>query len=147
MIDLIKLISWLGPKGAIAGLAESDLTVSEIAELEKNSNHRSHSKLKRDELIIRVVTNTRKQMTKSPEELMKMGSDALMEYFLELKFSRAEILEVLDSLEIRPGSVALKNLTAFAAREISEIGMYRRVAHGRENLDDSDTDFEIGKKS
>jgi hypothetical protein len=138
MIDLGKIISWLGPKGAIAGLIESNLTIPDLIELGPDLNLRAHSKLKRDDLITRLVINKRRQMTKSPEELMQMDSNALMDYFLELKFSRDEILEILDSLEIRPGSVALKNLTAFAAREISEIGMYRRVAHGRENVENGE---------
>lgn len=145
MIELSQIISLLGPKGAIAGLMESNLTIAEIIELDPSSSYRSTPKLKREELIIRIVNNMRKQMTKSPEELMHMDADALMEYFHELKFSRAEILEILNSMEIRPGSVALKNLTVFAAREISEIGMYRRISHGRENVEGGEIELEINK--
>ena len=61
---------------------------------------------------------------------MTMDADALKAYFLSIKASKKEILDLLESLDIRPGSVARNNLTEFAAREISDIGMYRRVAQG-----------------
>ncbi|MCL6691049.1 hypothetical protein M8R19_20295 [Pseudomonas sp. R3.Fl] len=130
MIDLELLISWLGTDGAKAGIEHSDLTVSEIAELLPNRKPSNISKIKRGELINWVVDRKRAELTKSPEELMEMDESQLINYFNSIKASSKEILDLLISMDIRPGSSSKKNITEFAAREISDIGMYRRVAKG-----------------
>ena len=130
MIDLEKLIEWLGVEGAIAGLDASDLTSAEINELMPDAKFSGHSKLKRRDLIKALVERKRLDLSKKPEELMAMDADALKAYFMSIKASKKEILDLLESMDIRPGSVARNNLTEFAAREISDIGMYRRVAQG-----------------
>lgn len=139
-INLEKLIEWLGVEGAIAGLDGSDLTAAELVELAPDSKFPGHSKLKRRDLIRTLVERKRRDLTKSPEELMRMDSDALKTYFLSIKASKKEILDLLESLDIRPGSVARNNLTEFAAREISDIGMYRRVAQGAKSSERHDSE-------
>jgi hypothetical protein len=136
MINLEQLIDWLGTSGAIAGLVKSDLTVQEIVELTSSSKPPGFAKMKREEVVEWLVLSRRREMTKSPDELMQMDSEALRMYFSRLKFSREEFLELLATLDIRPGSVARKNLAEFAAREISDIGMYKRVAKGKGSLHD-----------
>ena len=106
MIDLEKLIEWLGVDGAIAGLDGSDLTAAELGDLMPESKFPGHSKLKRRDLIKALVEQKRLDLTKKPEELMAMDADALKAYFLSIKASKKEILDLLESLDIRPGSVA-----------------------------------------
>ena len=130
MIDLNELVNWLGPDGAIAGLEKSDLTIAELEELAAARNVTIVSKTKRSELIRELVGSVGGRITKTPDELMQMDADALKEYFDKVKASRAELLQLLLALDIRPGSAARRNLSAFAAREISDIGMYKRVAKG-----------------
>lgn len=137
-IDLEKLIVWLGVEGAIAGLDGSDLTAAELSELMPESKLPGHAKMKRRDLIRALVERKRLDLTKKPEELMEMDAEALKAYFLSIKASKKEILDLLESLDIRPGSVARNNLTEFAAREISDIGMYRRVAQGAKPGDGQD---------
>ena len=137
-IDLEKLIGWLGVEGAIAGLDGSDLTAAELGEFVQESKIPRHSKMKRRDLIRALVERKRLDLTKKPEELMEMDADALKTYFIAIKSSKKEILDLLESLDIRPGSVARNNLTEFAAREISDIGMYRRVAQGAKSGDGND---------
>ncbi|WP_187394814.1 hypothetical protein [Zoogloea oleivorans] len=130
MIDLEKLIEWLGVEGAIAGLDGSDLTTAELGELIPDFKRSGHIKLKRRDLIQALIERKRLDLMKKPEELMAMDAESLKRYLLSIKASKKEILDLLESLDIRPGSVARNNLTEFAAREISDIGMYRRVAQG-----------------
>ena len=129
MIDLVKLIDWLGVNGAIAGLIESDLTISEIVDL-STEKPTGFSKMKREDVIEWVIHKTRNQLTKNPEELMEMDIESLKEYFSKIKISNDELMKILKSWDIRPGSAAKKNLINFAAREISDIGMYKRVSKG-----------------
>lgn len=138
MIDLEKLIEWLGVEGVIAGIDGSELTIGEIGELIPDWKPAGHSKLKRHDLIRAMVEHKRRELTKKPEELMAMDAESLKAYFLSIKASRKEILELLESLDIRPGSVARNNLTEFASREISDIGMYKRVAQGAKGADSED---------
>lgn len=135
MIDLVALVNWLGPEGAIAGLEKSDLTISELWELAAARNIQQSSKIKRSDLIRDLVRSVGGRITKSPEELMEMDADSLKEYFHKVKASRSEILELLLALDIRPGSAARRNLSDYAAREISDIGMYKRVAKGNQRKD------------
>ena len=126
----------MGPEGAQAGLEHSELTVAELIELDPElASKKSIVKLKRAELIKELIVSVRLRSTKSPEELMAMDADSLKNYFIGIKASREELLSLLLRLDIRPGSAARKNLTEFAAREISDIGMYKRVAMGRSDLD------------
>ena len=133
MSKILELIQLLGRDGAIAGLSASDLTVSELLEIA--SPHTTlPTKIKRDDLIRRIVDSERERLTKAPEELMEMDAETLRAYFSDVKLSRNELIELLASMDIRPGSAARNNLTEFAAREISDIGMYRRVAKGHGSL-------------
>ncbi|EPB2248835.1 hypothetical protein QNN88_10485 [Citrobacter sp. ANG330] len=130
MIDIQKLISWLGVDGAKAGLDKSEMTNNELLESFSELLPKNSSKLKRAEIIEEIILATRKMSHKSIEELMEMSKDDLSSYFSEQKYSRKELLDLLYTLEIRPGSTAKKNLTEFTISEISDIGMYRRVAKG-----------------
>jgi hypothetical protein len=131
MIDLTTLISWLGVDGAKAGLDKSDLTISEILDLDDSHKVSVNSKLRRLEVIDLVIENKRKQLYKSPDELMDMDVDGIKAYFSEYRFSRQELLSLLEQMDIRPSGEARKKLNDFAAREISEIGRFKRVAHGK----------------
>ncbi|MDK7859146.1 hypothetical protein QP671_26780, partial [Klebsiella pneumoniae] len=73
MIDIQKLISWLGVEGAKAGLDKSEMTNSELLESFANLLPKNSSKLKRSEIIEEVVLATRKMTHKSVEELMEMS--------------------------------------------------------------------------
>ncbi len=131
MINLTQLISWLGVDGAQAGLDKSDLTISEILDLMPGEKVPVTSKMRRLEVIDMVIDLKRKELYKTPEELMDMDVDALRLYFSDYRFTRQELLALLETLDIRPSGEARKKLNDFAAREISEIGRFRRVAHGK----------------
>ncbi len=129
MVNVDQLIKWLGTEGAIEGLAASDLTVQELLELAPEGLGLP-SKSKRSDVVKRIVHAFREALIKSPEELMQLSADDLKEYLIEIKASRSEIIGLLEKMDIRPGSIARNNLIDFAAREISDIGMYKRVAKG-----------------
>lgn len=131
MISLEELILFLGLEGARAGLENSDITVAELLKLEGAESIPNASKQKRSDIINLLLANARKKTTKTIDQLMEMDAEALKQYFHDVKASRGEILEVLLKLDIRPGSAAKKNLVDYAAQEISDIGMYRRVAQGK----------------
>ena len=135
MIDLNQLVNWLGPDGAIAGLEKSDLTISELKELGVTRKIPDASKLRRSDLIRELVKDVGGRITLSPDELMQMDAASMQDYFQKVKASRSEIIELLLSLDIRPGNAARRNLFEFAAQEISDIGMYKRIAKSGQRKD------------
>ena len=129
-LDIDKLVEWLGPDGAVAGLENSPYTVSDLYKLGDESGASVHGKMKRTDLVNELVNRKTLQIKVPPEELMLMKHQELKSYFEENRVSTTELLKLLSELGITPGSEAKKNLTDFAAREISELGMYKRVAEG-----------------
>lgn len=67
-------------------------------------------------------------MDKKLEDLLSMNESDLLSYFKKTKPSYAELTAVLGELEFRPDSEAKKNLYRYAARQISQTGMFQRVA-------------------
>ena len=129
-IDVGKLVEWLGRNGAIAGLEGSDITVSEFRDLADRAGLVVDKKMKRSEIIIDLVNGNVVRIDKTLEELLSMKCDDLKDYFVSRKVSRTELLNLLVELDIRPTYEDMGNLAEFTAREISDFGMYQRVASG-----------------
>ena len=129
-VDINKLVEWLGPEGAVAGLERSPYTVSDLYNLAVGTGASVHGKMRRTDLINELVNRKISQIKKPLEELMLMKHQELKAYFEENRVSATELLKLLSEVGITPGSEARKHLADFAAREISELGMYKRVAEG-----------------
>ena len=129
-INIQKLIEWLGPDGAIAGLERSDITVSELREIAIHHGFVAERKLKRTDIIIDLVNRNSTRIDKTVDELLGMNREDIRDYFRDRKVSRTELLSLLSQFDIRPMYGDKGNLTDFAAREISDLGMYQRVAKG-----------------
>ncbi|MCY3620301.1 MAG: hypothetical protein OXH68_01150 [Gammaproteobacteria bacterium] len=129
-IDIGKLIEWLGPDGAIAGLERSNFKVVDLYELASRHGLTVEGKTKRSEIIIELVNGKSVRIDKTPEHLLAMGCEDLVDYLRDRKVSRTELLNLLSKFDIRPSPRDKANLIDFAAREISDVGMYQRVAKG-----------------
>ena len=129
-INIEKLIEWLGPDGAIAGLEGSNVTVSELCEMGVRHGLTVERRTKRGDIIVDLVNRNTTRIDKTTEELLAMNCDDLSNYFRNRKVSRTELLKLLSQFDIRPTPGDKANLMDFAAREISDVGMYQRVAKG-----------------
>ena len=129
-INVQKLVEWLGPDGAIAGLERSDITVSELREIAIHHGLAAEKKLKRSDIITDLVNRNFTRIDKTVDELLGMNRDDIRDYFRDRKVSRTELLSLLSQFDIRPMYGDKGNLMDFAAREISGLGMYQRVAKG-----------------
>lgn len=132
MIEIDKLIEWLGPDGAIVGLEESNLTVSELFELASHHGLAVEKKMRRSDIINELVNRNFVTVDKATEELLAMDHERLKKYLVQKRTSRTELLSLLSQFDIQPGSEARKTLLDFVAREISDLGMYQRVAKGKQ---------------
>ena len=134
MIDVQKLIEWLGSDGAIAGLENSDRTVSDLLKVAAESGISIDRRTKRGDIIDELVNRNVVRLEKSPKDLLAMTYEDLRAYFADRRVSRTELINLLSHLDVRVGSDERRNLIDFAAREISELGMYERVAKGRKTF-------------
>lgn len=129
-INIEKLLEWLGPDGAIAGLEGSNVTVSELYEMAVRRGLTLERRTKRGDIIVDLVNRNSTRIDKTTEELLTMNRDDLCKYFRSRKVSRTELLKLLSQFDIRPTAGDMVNIMDFAAREISDVGMYQRVAKG-----------------
>jgi hypothetical protein len=129
--DLDNLTEWLGPDGVKAGLLASKLSLKELVDLAKQRKLPLSPKPTREEVSNELAFATVKKIEPSVEELLSMDQVEIANYFKKAKPSRAEVISVLIGLGIQVGSEASKSLYAFAAREVSDMGMYQRVARGK----------------
>lgn len=134
-IDIDKLVEWLGPEGAKSGLRASKLTQKELLELARSKNLILPSKANREDIASELAFANARRVDKEPDQLLLMDAVTLLEYLREKGPSRRELTEILNRFGIEPSSEARKNLLKFAAREISDIGMYQRVAQRKSPRD------------
>lgn len=130
MIDVTILVEWLGPEGARSGLRDSDIPLRVLIDLAKDRRLPLLPKPTRDEVANELAYQNRTKIDKPLDQLMGMPREDLAEYFGNKKPTVSEVLAILGQLGIRPGSEDRKHLLRFAAREISETGMFQRIAHG-----------------
>jgi len=130
MMDVQTLVEWLGPEGANSGILASRLSISELIEIARAKGLPLSPKPSRKEIANELIYAGTKKIDKPIDDLLTMDTDRIVKYFNETNPSRSEIISLLSSLGITIGSQASKSLFQFAAREISDLGMYQRVARG-----------------
>jgi hypothetical protein len=130
MIDLNVLIEWLGTEGSRSGLKDSDIPLKDLIDVAKRCGLILPPKPTRDDVANELAYRGVKKIEKSLDELMTMLPSDLLEYLEKRKPTVAELLGILDELGIKAGSEDRKHLIRFAAREISDTGMFQRVARG-----------------
>ena len=130
--DLDMLIEWLGPDGAAVGLEHSALTVPELFELAAELGLPVDRRTNKSQIINELVYRKVSRIEKPREDLLCMTDTELKRYLVERRVSRTELLRLLSDFDINPGSEDRKSLVEFAARELSDLGMYQRVAKGKQ---------------
>jgi hypothetical protein len=128
-VDNVKtLIQWLGSDGARAGLEYSHYSVAELRNMAEAQGVRIPTKARRSEIVDQLMFFADQKIDKTIDELLAMSSDELLAYFDRTRPSRKELLRLLEKLDFHPGSEAQRSLYKYAARQISETGMFQRVA-------------------
>lgn len=128
--DVKTLTDWLGAEGAVAGLDRSEMTNSELMKLARSNGIAIDSKTPRKQIAIELVMAPLNRIDKDISELLEMSRDELSRYFADRLVSGAELRMLLDGLGIPPKGKLRTRLAEFAASEISDLGMFQRVAKG-----------------
>jgi len=127
--DIIRmLIDQLGEEGAKAGLDRSFHSAKELRSTAVELKATIPPKAMRKDIVASIIAKVNQRIEKTQEELLAMSVNDLLEYFEYVRPSKAELLSVLGELDFHPGSEAQKSLYKYAARQIAETGMFKRVA-------------------
>jgi hypothetical protein len=129
-INVRQLAEWLGPQGALAGLEKSTLTNSELMVLARENGLSVDPKMTRRQLAIELVMTPIQRIDKPTEFLLGLSQDELKRYFTERLVSNSELSTLLSGMGISPAGKLRVKLVDYAAREVSELGMFQRVAKG-----------------
>jgi hypothetical protein len=128
-LDNIKtLVEWLGPEGAKVGLDYGHVRTAELKAMAEASGVKIRARASRSALAEQLVMFADQRLDKSLDEMLAMSSDALLEYFERTRPSRAELLRTLGQLDFHPEGESQRSLYKYAARQISETGIFQRVA-------------------
>lgn len=127
-VDL--LIEWLGHEGAVAGLDKSHLTNADLMIIAREKGLLVDKRTARRQIAIEIVMGNTHRIEKSSDQLMQMSRDEILRYFSDRLVSNNEIRKMLFELGIGPSGKVRIKLAEFAANEISDLGMYQRVAQG-----------------
>ncbi len=94
------------------------------------------ARTKRSDVVEQLMFFADQKIDKTLDEMLAMSSDELLSYFDRTRPSRTELLRLLEKLDFHPGSEAQKSLYKYAARQISETGMFKRVARPNARADE-----------
>ncbi len=130
-IRISQLTEWLGAEGAVVGLEKSFMTNADLMMLARKNGLDVEKKTARKQLAVEIVMSNIKRVEKTHDDLQKMSIDELKRYFTERLVSSNELMRILSDLGIAPTRKIRGKLVDFAANEISDLGMYQRVARGR----------------
>lgn len=133
-IDIKMLISWLGANGAKEGLKKSTkLTLSELKKIAKQCDVKINSKITRNDLINLIILKYNKKIDKSFSELVNMKATEISEYLADTNCTKEELSQMLDENNI-PFKKSLSKIALihYAADEISNIGIYKRISENNE---------------
>ena len=128
--DIDVLIDWLGPKGAIAGLERSKFVNAELMVFARERGVPVSNKASRKQIVVQLVMSNVNCIDKPVEQLMKMSQSELKRYFSDKLVSDRELNQMLQDLDIAPGGSLRGKLLDYAARELSDLGVFLRVAQG-----------------
>lgn len=86
--------------------------------------HGSFSQTDVDKTFLKDVTMVEKQLS----ELLSMSGSDIMVYFTENNLSKNQVNNILNDLGFPPKNMSTKSLYKYAARQISETGLFQRIS-------------------
>lgn len=133
-LDIGLLIEWLGAEGAVFGLEKGRHTNSELMMIARENGVLVDSKTPRRQIAIEIVMSGLQRVDKSTDQLIQMSKEELVRYFNDRMVSKSEMVKLLESLGLAPRGKVRGKLVDFVASEVSDLGMYERVAKGQHRV-------------
>jgi hypothetical protein len=127
--DILKIVEIVGREGAISGIEKSSkINMKELSELYKALDLKAVKKRSKKNIAYQIVHYVDRRIKKPIDELKKMSKDELIEYFDEVQCHQDELIELLNSIDLKSRAKSRKSIIEFAAVQINSLGIFERLS-------------------
>ncbi len=127
--DVKALVEIVGRHGAHVALARSEkIRADELMSTAESLGIRLPKRTPKTMVAIAIVRHVDRRIDKSLEELKQMSGPDVLQYFIDKDPDPEEVIELLQSIDIKNRVRSRKSLFEFAANQISSLGVFERLA-------------------
>ena len=128
--DIKTLVEIVGRQGAHIALSRSDkIRAEELLKTAENLGIRLPKRTPKSEVAIAIVKHVDRRIDKSVDDLKQLSGPEILQYFSDVDPDTEEIIELLLSIDIKNRIRSRNSLFEFAAKQISSLGIFERLAH------------------
>ena len=133
--DIKTLVEIVGRQGAQVALSRSDkIRVEELLKTAEHLGIRLPKRTPKAEVAIAIVKHVDRRIGKSLDDLKQLSDSEILQYFSDVDPDTEEIIELLLSIDIKNRIRSRKSLFEFAAKQISSLGVFERLAHPPDSI-------------
>ena len=133
--DIKTLVEIVGRQGAQVALSRSDkIRVEELLKTAEHLGIRLPKRTPKAEVAIAIVKHVDRRIGKSLDDLKQLSDSEILQYFSDIDPDTEEIIELLLSIDIKNRIRSRKSLFEFAAKQISSLGVFERLAHPSDSI-------------
>ena len=127
--DIKTLVEIVGRQGAHNALSQSDkIRAEELLKTAEDLGVRLPKRTPKSEVAIAIVKHVDRRIDKSLDDLKQLTGPEILQYFSDVDPDSEEIIELLLSIDIKNRIRSRKDLFEFAAKQISSLGIFERLA-------------------
>lgn len=127
--DVRALVMIVGRRGAQAALSNSDqIRAEDLLVAADNLGIGLPKRTPKAELASAIIKHLDRRISKSLDELKQLSVSEIINYFQAVDADSEEIIELLQSIDIKNRARSRKDLLEFAANQISNLGIFERLA-------------------
>lgn len=127
--DVEHIVTIVGREGAISALSNSrKIGVDDLVGLAHALRLKAGSRDGKGKIATLIVRHVDRRIDKTLDELKAMAKDEIVGYFEHVRCEQDEIVELLESIDLRARASSRRALLEFAAAQISNLGIFERLA-------------------
>ena len=127
--EIKRLVDIVGRRGAQAALCNSDLVRAEdLLVVAGDSGIHLPKRTPKAELANAIIKQLDRRISKPLDELKQLSVPEIVSYFNAVDAETEEVIELLKSIDIKNRARSRKDLFEFAANQISNLGIFERLA-------------------
>ena len=128
--DIKTLVDIVGRQGAQSALSRSDkIRADELLETAENLGLSLPKRTPKSEVATAIVKHVDRRIDRSLDDLKQLSGPEILQYFSDVDPDTEEVIELLLSIDIKNRIRSRKSLFEFAAKQISSLGVFERLAH------------------
>jgi len=126
--DVKSLVGMVGREGAICALDGSrQISVQDLTEMAISLGIKTKAKDSKRVIVTEIVRYLDKRITKTLDELKIMSKDDIIQYLEQIECDQDELVDLLNSIDLRSRARSRQAMLEFAAIQISSLGIFERL--------------------